>query len=112
MFLAGIATANLWSGRGGAPADPIGAYADLLTKEFDLSPKRVQALQKVLEIHSLEAQRIKDRHRSGPDNTLGKELDDHARSYAAMIRDKVLPPDQRERYDRMLAVSLQTLPTR
>ncbi len=108
MFFAGIAAANL---RQGAKPDSglgIEPRAQLFESTFSLSPKRSQALRKLLEHYDLEVRKVQ----AGGGADVAKDLVALARQYSGLLRDKVLPPDQRGRYDRMLAEFLPTPPQR
>ena len=112
MFLSGLAASALWQGpeKGLTPSQE--AYADRLEREFQLTPGRAEALKKLLRWYALDIQRIKDQHGATQDTSLGRELDAEAVRLGAVIRDKVLPPDQREKYDRMLTDKSQPFPSR
>ena len=112
MFLSGLAVSALWQGPEKALAPSQEAYAERLEREFRLSPDRAEALRKLLRWYALDIQRFKDQHSATQDTSLGRELDAEAVKLSADIRDKVLPPDQREKYDRMLTDKSQTSPSR
>ena len=112
MFLAGMATQHLVWGPGRAPDTPFEPYVQRLTEEFQLEPQRTRALRKILSYYHQEEQATKDHYVSALNTRLGRELDGVAAKYKALIRDKVLPPDQRERFDRMLAEASPDFPPR
>lgn len=112
MFLAGMATQHLIWGPGPVQAAPYEPLVQRYTEEFQLEPARTRALRKLLSYYYEEEQAARDHYVSALNTRLGQELDAVAAKYRAFIRDKVLPPDQRERFDRMLAEASLDLPPR
>ena len=104
MFLAGIAAANLWKGPAQDLDMGIEPRAKLFEASFDLSKEQSRVLRKLLEHYDRDVRQTQAR--GGPN--VGRELVALARSYSTMLRDNILPPDQRERYDRMLTDFLPT----
>ncbi|MEZ5973518.1 MAG: hypothetical protein R3E96_01375 [Planctomycetota bacterium] len=102
MFLAGMAFAWLLQGGPPAPGAPYEAYAARFEQEFQLSPKRARLFRDLLRIHDQKRQAIRDRYQPDLDPAVGRELDAEAERFRTLIRDTVLPPEQRERYDAML----------
>ena len=82
---------------------PFAAYADQLVQEFDLSPERATHLRKVLLSYASEIERIRKSHEVAFYATLEADLRPTGEEYNALIRDAVLPPDKRERFDAMVA---------
>lgn len=78
------------------------AYSDRLTDEFSLSVERESALRVVLIRYERELEDLKSRHLS----TLEPELVQLGDTYRDLIRDKVLPEDQRRAFDELVASSL------
>ncbi|MFT4708971.1 MAG: hypothetical protein ACI9D0_001165 [Bacteroidia bacterium] len=78
------------------------AYSDRLTAEFGLSVEREAALRVVLVRYERELEDLKSRLLS----TLEPELVQLGDTYRDLIRDKVLPEDQRRAFDELVASSL------
>ena len=78
------------------------AYSDRLTAEFGLSVEREAALRVVLDRYERELEDLKSRHLS----TLELEHVQLGDTYRDLIRDKVLPEDQRRAFDELVASSL------
>ncbi len=112
MFLAGMATQHLVWGPSPVQATPYEPLVQRFTEEFQLEPARTRALRKILSYCYEEEQVTRDHYVSALNTRLGQELDGVAAKYRAYIRDKVLPPDQRERFDRMLTEASPVIPPR
>ncbi len=111
MFLAGMAFSRLLD-RESISDTPYESYAAQFEQEFDLSQKRAQFLRELLRFHYLKRQRIKARHDSTLDTQRGRELDEEDQEFMNHIRDKVLPPHQRELFDERLAGTETLFPAR
>lgn len=101
-FLAGAA-AGVFFGRTRAlePTSGWGAYADWLGDEFDLEPERRNRLVDVLAQY---AEELKDRrlvYEARIQAQFEPELRELAAEYQGYIRNVVLPPSQRARYDEL-----------
>jgi len=112
MFLAGMATQHLVWGPRSVEAASYEPYVQRFTQEFDLSPERARFLRSLLHFYQIESNDSSDLYLSALNSSLGEDLDGVAAKYRALIRDKVLPPDQRERYDRLLAGNSIDFPPR
>jgi hypothetical protein len=96
------------------PPQTTGAFPDyerLLAQTFELSPARREALRVVLESYHADVEGIKDRGMADYMSSIEPELRQRGRYYRGLIRDRVLPEPQRERFD-LLAQGLPVPDTR
>ncbi|MDF1837345.1 MAG: hypothetical protein P1V35_05715 [Planctomycetota bacterium] len=111
MFLAGMAFSRLLDEKGAEEA-PYESFASKFELEFELSKKRSHYLRELLRFHYQKRSRIEAHHKSTLDTQMGRELDEEDRKFMALIRDKVLPPHQRELFDDRLAGTETLFPAR
>lgn len=112
-FLAGIAASTLHQRLGELEADrgPFAAYADQLIEEFDLSPERAAGLRALLREYAIDIGRIRQAREVEFYASLEKELRPKGADYNRYIRDLVLPPSKRARFDELAAgTELPTTP--
>ena len=104
-FLAGSAAGALWTRKTNPQGDtgPFAAYAQELIRTFDLSPERAGHLRVLLREYESDIQRIKQAHRASYYASLEAELRPKGLEYNNYIRDKVLPPQQRESFNSLAA---------
>ena len=104
-FLVGVASTVLHQRLTERPAErgPFSAYADRLVEQFELSPERAHHLRVVLRDYAQEVDRIRDARQLEFYATLEKELRPKGAEYNRIIRDVVLPPEQRPDFDRLVA---------
>ena len=107
VFLAGAAAGVLGermtreSQRNGSFED----YALLLEDEFDLPPTRMKHLRVLLNAYADDVDRVVKRHETDYRAAMEPELRPLHEEYDRLVRDMVLPADQRARFDE-LAVGL------
>jgi len=104
---AGILTARV---RATPPAAGWPAYAEWIGSEFELDPERRQALRVLLDQYATELESRRRAHAARIHAELEPELHELAVRYEAYIRDHVLPPSQRARFD-ALSLPHETLAT-
>ena len=99
-FLAGLAAGVLFAGTGEAqlPSGPFARYEQRLLDEYDLGPQRRRALRALLTQYGEDLERAQRRHLPVYQAAMEPDLTDLGVRYSALIRDKVLPPSQRQRY--------------
>jgi hypothetical protein len=101
--LAGLAGGMLLAG--GKPPPPSGPFADyerLFASEFQLDPERAELLHQVLRNYHREIENAKQRHIDAYISAMEPELRRCALRYRDLVRNHVLPSDQRERYDQLV----------
>jgi hypothetical protein len=111
MFLSGMVFSRLLD-KEGVEKTPYESLATKFEQEFELSKKRSHNLRELLRFHYEKRQRIMQRHESTLDTQQGRELDEEDQKFMALIRDKVLPPHQRELFDKLLAGTETLFPAR
>ena len=78
---------------------PFADYRDLLVERFDLSSARTEALEVVLASYAKDLEEIKDRHMADYMSAMEPELAERGRYYRDLIRNEVLPENQRSRFE-------------
>ena len=96
-FLAGVGTGHLLSAPR-ADESPMARYADRFAETFELDDYRRRTLIQVLDDREARRDEIVHRHQS---TTAEPELRALDRQIKQTIRDRILPPKQRQRYDRL-----------
>ncbi|WP_145194507.1 hypothetical protein [Planctomycetes bacterium Poly30] len=99
-FLAGLAAGYLISSRQAEPAAWM-ADAEHLQETFQLSAKRRYVLNQVLDHHDRELQEIERRHFAQTREAMEPEIRALFSRTDATIRDTIIPPAQRERFDEL-----------
>jgi hypothetical protein len=84
-------------------------YRRLLLASFPLSAERTQHLETVLAAYAKDIEAIEARRMADTMTLYGPELEERGRYYRSLIKDRVLPEDQRERFEQ-LALGLPTNP--
>ena len=104
-FLAGIAASTLHRRLGELETDrgPFAAYADRIIEEFELSPERAAGLRALLREYARDIERIRQAREVEFYASLEKELRPTGAVYNGYIRDLVLPPSKRARFDELAA---------
>jgi len=102
--LVGVASSVLYQRLTQRPAEggPFAAYADRLVEQFELSPERAHHLHVVLRDYAMEVDRIRAARQVEFYASLEKELRPKGAQYNRIIRDVVLPPEQRPEFDRQV----------
>lgn len=105
--LAAGAGAGVLAARTLAPREVVrreGTFAEYearMAEEFALSPERREVLHAVLANYEAELAGIKDTHMADYMSSIEPELRERGRYYRGLVRDRVLPEDQRAAFDRM-----------
>lgn len=105
-FLSGAAAGILFdqSRLAARPAKgAFGDYAELVAGEFELDPRRQQALRVLLHHYEADLQRIRDQHTAALLSAMEPELRETGAEYAARLRNLLLPRDARDEFDRLAA---------
>lgn len=102
-FTAGVAIGRWTAGAGEPEPAPFEAYASRLESEFQLSPRRAAHLRWLLADHARELETIEAAFKNDARSAMRAQLAERDEQFAALIRDKVLPPRAHARYDEMLA---------
>jgi len=76
-------------------------YETLMNQTFDLSRDRREVLHAVLANYDADLAGIKDRHMAHYMSSIETELRERGRYYRGLVRDRVLPEDQRAEFDRL-----------
>ena len=90
-----------------AKTGPFEDYRRMLLATVPLSSERSKHLETVRAAYALEIEGIQARRRQDTMSLYGPELEDRGRYYRSLIKDRVLPEDQRERFEQ-LALGLPT----
>ena len=105
--LAGLAGGMLLA-EGGKPAAHSGPFADyerLFLSEFQLDAERAELLHQVLRNYHREIENAKQRHIDAYISAMEPELRRCALRYRDLVRNHVLPADQRARYDELVSTN-------
>jgi len=99
------AAAGIWATAARLhPAPQVGpfeGYRHMLLETFPMSPERAQHLETVLAAYARDIDGIQSRRVADTMRLYGPELEERGRYYRSLIRDRVLPEDQRERFERL-----------
>jgi len=90
-----------------AKTGPFEDYRRLLLQTFPISAERAQALETVLAAYAKDIETIQARRMADTMTLYAPELEERGRYYRGLIKDQVLPEDQRERFEALA----QGLPT-
>ncbi len=103
-FLGGLGAGMLYSEFQAGPQEsgPFADYARLLGEEFDLSAERRAHLEVILREYDEDIQQISLAHHSAYLDSLQDELRPVGLTFNGYIRDKVLHPKHRERFDELV----------
>ena len=99
-FLAGLAAGYLISSRQSEP-DAWAANAERLQNTFKLTGQRRYALNHVLDRHDRELKAIETRHKAATREAMEPEIQALFSRTDATIRDTIIPPGQRARYEEL-----------
>ena len=103
-FLAGL-SAGLFVSGAERSASPLAGYADAFAEEFQLDEKHRRVLVQVLDSYATERQSIRARHEADTRDAMEPDLRVLDERVQRILREQILPPDQRARFDQ-LAVPL------
>lgn len=110
-FCAGLAGGLYWGERRAAAGEFSGshseAYRRMFEDEFDLSPQRRRLFEELLERYDEELEEIRQRALAQSVSRLEDDLAALGVRYRDAIRNYVLPDDQQQHFDRLVA---QTTP--
>ncbi|MEM9379006.1 MAG: hypothetical protein AAGB93_03575 [Planctomycetota bacterium] len=99
-FLVGLGVGVAVSERQ-AGSSPLASYADSLSEVFELSDGRRRVLLQLLDEYESERDEIRRRHESRTRDAMEPELRALDALVESRIRDTILPPTQRDLYDRL-----------
>lgn len=99
-FLAGFAAGRVVSAKD-QEKSPLARYAHRLSDDFELSPLRRDVLLQVLEQHQLDREAVRRKYELASRDAMEPDLRELDDDLEDTIRNTVLPPDQRQRYDRL-----------
>jgi uncharacterized membrane-anchored protein YhcB (DUF1043 family) len=99
------AAAGVWAtaNRLNPPAKvgPFEDYRRMLLETFPMSAERAQHLETVLSAYAKDIEAIQARRMADTMTLYGPELEERGRYYRSLIQDRVLPEDQRERFEQL-----------
>ena len=100
-FLGGAGAGIMFSRTTNAEASkgPFSGYAALLNGEFQLNPERRAHLEVILREYDADIRHVSLEHRATYHESLQSDLRPIGIEYNGYIRDKVLRPEQRARFD-------------
>lgn len=99
-FLVGLGAGVALSQRD-ASTSPLESYADAFSEEFGLSAKRRRVLLQLLDDYETKRDDIQRRHLAATGEAMEPELRALDEEFEHTIRNIILPPDQRERFDEL-----------
>jgi hypothetical protein len=85
-----------------APEGPFADYEQLMVDEFNLSPERARLFRTVLASYKQERDAVRDRYEAESMSAMAPELARVDATYRDLIRNRVLQPEARPRYDRLV----------
>ncbi len=97
-FLAGFSAGLVVSSKD-KDESPTARYARELSAEFGLNGDRRRTLIQVLDNHERKRKRIRQRFEAASREDMEPDLEELDRVTQNTIRNTILPPDQRARYD-------------
>ncbi|MEM6671656.1 MAG: hypothetical protein AAF726_02360 [Planctomycetota bacterium] len=97
-FLVGLGVGVAVSERSDTRS-PLEDYADTLSARFDLAPNRRRVLLQLLDQYETEREEIRHRHLARTRDAMEPDLRALDARFESTIRNTILPPEQRERYD-------------
>jgi hypothetical protein len=103
-FLAGLASGLLFAEREAAREPQRGPFADyqrLFASHFELDSERRRILAGLLQSYDEDIARIRDRHTAEFLSAMEPELRDRGLRYRNIIRNELLPEDDRAEFDRL-----------
>ena len=117
-FLAGTAAGKILTDReraGEAERGALSDYESLFASEFELSDERKRLLRVLLQHYDQELLRVRNEHLAVYRSAIEPDLRRLGLEYNQYIRDKVLPPRERQRFAELAAMpvsSSASAPTR
>lgn len=110
---AGFVLAERARGEVATPT-PFGEFERAFVQEFELDPERQRLLAGLLDHYNREAQAVGDRYaadfRASKEGAgMELELQSAGLEYRGLIRDQLLPDDQRPKFDRLMATYVENL---
>lgn len=111
-FLGGLAC-GLLAGelrhRGVPPRAAFDDYRELFVDRLELDPARERLLRELLRNYENDVKRVRDRHSSELLAAMEPELRELGERYRSLIRNRLLDPQRRDAYDRLVAQNQRTL---
>jgi len=111
-FLAGLATGVYLNERGHRKAEQVHAFGDFeraFSERFQLDQDRRRLLAELLDHYNRETEAIRDRYAAENHMEMEPELRRAGLEYRALVRDRLLPEDQRPEFDSLMASHIETL---
>lgn len=99
-FLAGFGMGHLVSSRS-TEESPFARYADQLAETFSLDDFTRRTLIQVLDQREAELKEVRAVHEALRTSAMEPDLNKIHRDFDRLIRNTIIPPDQRERYDEL-----------
>ena len=97
-FLLGLGAGLAVSRQTPSPS-PLAGYADALSDEFELSGRRRRVLNQLLDEYESRQREIRDRHQVATLDAMEPEFRALCAEFDDKIRNRILPPAARARYD-------------
>lgn len=103
VFLAGAAAGVLSERLSADRTDlgPMDDYSRLLAEEFQLSPDRMAHLRTLMGAYTEDVERVVREHEAAYLAGLEPDLRPIGEEYDRLVRDLVLPPEHRQRFDEL-----------
>lgn len=113
-FLAGLATSRLMDSQPPQAPAKFESFAARFCTEFGIDPdsERARHMRVILQNYEEDRLRVERRHLSVYRAAMDDELVVLGQQYEARIRDKVVPPEQRDLYDSLAGESPAALANR
>ncbi|MCB9914185.1 MAG: hypothetical protein H6828_03420 [Planctomycetes bacterium] len=110
-FLAGLAAGLTGAELSRSHEAPTGASADLqrYAEAFDLDAERQRLLAGLLDHYNRDLEEIQNRYTAEIRREMEPELRRKGLEYRSLLRDRLLPPEQRARFDSLSADFQDTL---
>jgi len=100
-FLCGFGAGHLVASRGAEPRPAHARYAEELCEAFELTGLRRSALVDLLDQREVDRAEVRRRHEERTLATMEPDLREIDRRVERTIRDTIIPPSQRARFDRL-----------
>jgi hypothetical protein len=111
-FLAGLGSGMLFAEKAHRQAQLAGTFGEFeraFVQEFQLDLERQQLLAQALDHYNRETQAIEDRYAAEYHIRMEPELRAAGLEYRTLIREQLLPEDQRPKFDRLMAPHVTNL---
>lgn len=84
-------------------------YRELFVDRLELDPARERLLRELLRNYENDVKRVRDRHSAELLAAMEPELRELGERYRGLIRNRLLDPQRRDAYDRLVALNQRTL---